>query len=1158
MKIRDLHIEGFGVLTGLPIDDLGEGLTVIHGPNGAGKTTLLQFVRGLFLGYAEARRLRLLPPLKGGTPGGSAVVVTGSEGRFTLVRHNRADTSDTLAINIRQGEPDEARRLRLMIEGLNSDLIRNLYAVGNLESHNLGFLVQLAERDGIDFASRRREASWLRGQVDAVHRERSDLFEVSPQRGRLAELESEKDRLRNRIEEHLRQGRERHEDHAARLRQLREQQVHAAAEIERLDLELQSVQSQLTECHDRLWGRTQRTIRESRFVEEEQVVVTTGRIPEIDELDRQIEHCRQVLRDLAASRHSLSVESAALAGVETPDEPVTFDRERGALRVLEGQLHRLDGLVEEVLEALSRGQCLCESTQGALSRSSETMREQVYVLCQDLNRRQKEAERRSLLARRKGVDRIELELEDRIRGLRWKREALLAAQQQADRERIRHRTHLEAADCECGEHAAWVERSSRTTKAVRTAPLETFVDRTVEESTARPGDGELALQLAARKSELWNELAEVRRRAVGIERALAGATAGEAAFAEDRTLQRLQFDYAVLEQQVADAREQWQSLALLQATLLHARRQLEQETHPQVVIDASKTFRTLTQGRYAGFRYNVATRELCVEPAHGELQTIPSLSRGTLDQAALSLRLALAEEYARRGFRFPLVLDDVLVDTDEGRLRLAVEVLREAAGRGQQILFLTCQDHLAELFHGLGVSVRGLNSAWQSGRRPAAVAPLTESPPAIGAAFEASFLLPSPARKDFAPAPVIEELPSPLPRSQPDTPFWLQPDSPVSLIPSLGSQMGRRLGAIGVSSVIDLIDLDPESAEIPLASLQVSAAQLRAWQAEGRLLCCVPDLNGRDAQLLVACGLMSPSELAESDPIVLWNRIDRLRSSNVGGAFNWLQDRSFAPTLEAVRHWIGQSQRSRTLRDALGEVDWSGEEEDGRDPENELEAGPQANLLVDTSDGDDGDDPDPTTPTGSSTLVRRSRRSGMRRPNRSRLRGTGRSALRVRGPSAQASSTVVASDPGSWRFYLHPESLVVEAPSIGPKMAERLREIGVLSVSDLLGRSAATISAGLNDSRIPEEAVADWKRQAALMCRIPELRGHDSQVLVACGIDSAEKLAAISPSALWEIVQPFIRTREAARLLRSSTPPDLEEVTNWVRWANHSRALRAA
>jgi len=1155
MKIRDLHLEGFGVLAGLRIDDLGEGLSVIHGPNGSGKTTLLQFLRGLFLGYAEARRLRLLPPLKGGTPGGSAVITTGPESRCTVVRHSRADSSDTLAINVRQGSPDEARRLRSLVEGLNSDLIRNLYAFGNLESHNLGLLVQLAQRDGIDFQSRRTEASWLRGQIETVKQERRDLFDTAPARGPIADLESQRDALRSRIDNHRGEARGRHEDHALRLRHLTDQRPRIAGEIEWLDLELQAIQAQLTECQDRLWGRTQRTVREARFVESAPAAAPSGRISEIDELDRQIDHCRQVLRDLAASRHSLSVESASLAGSETPDEPATFDRERSALRILEGHLHRLDGIVDEVLEAQARGECLCDATQETLSVSSAIMREQVYVLCQDLNRREKEARRRSLLARRRGVDRIELELEDRIRGLRWKREGLLAARQDADRDRIQHRSDLEAGNCECDDHTAWASRAQQTT--VRPAAVETFLDRTIEESTARPGDAELARQLESRKLQLWNQLKSVCDRKAELERTIEAVRQRETEFSHDQELQTLQFDYSVLEQRLADAREQWQSLALLQATLLQARRSLEQETHPQVIADASATFRKLTQGRYAGFRYNASTRELCVEPPHGELQTIPSLSRGTLDQAALALRLALADEYARRGFRFPLILDDVLVDTDEGRLRIAVEILREAAERGHQILFLTCQDHLAELFHQMGVPVRGLNRVWQSEPRHSRLSAESLSgsgssrliaPPLPTASVQVSAETSPPS----APIAIVPEEPSV--RTQPDSPYWLQPDSPVSLIPSLGSQMGRRLGAIGISSVVDLIDLDPESAEIPLAGLQVSAAQLRTWQAEGRLLCCVPDLNGRDAQLLVACGILSPFELAEADALALSQRVERVRVQNPAGTFDWLSDRMFAPDLDDVRRWIGQSRRARTLSQALGDIGWGDPVADSEEALSEEDFDDAEGL---DSDGLDPDN-DPNRPQGARTLVRRARRSGSRRPNRSRPRGSGRSGLRLRGPSAATAAALSANDPAALRFFLHPESLVVDAPSIGPKMAERLRELGVLTVSDLLGRPAAAIAAPLNDSKFPEATIADWQRQAGLMCRIPELRGHDAQILVACGVDTVERLAGMTPAGLWEIVGPFSTTREAARLLRSASPPDLAEVTDWIRWASHSRNLRAA
>lgn len=1163
MKIRDLRVEGFGVLSALPLHDLNEGLTVLHGPNGSGKSTLLQFIRGLFLGYSEARRLRLLPPLRGGTPGGSMVLT--DPVRFTLTRHARNDLSDTLAINVSHGSPDDARQLRATIEGLRPDLFRTLYAVGSLEAHSLGHLVDIADRDGIDLRTRRSDASWLRGQLEALQGEQSNLLATPPQQGRIQELETERDRLRARIDACRGEQQTRHEDHSATVRRLQEQSARLQREIAWLDEQLQAVQGDLDACHDRLWGRTSRTIRTVRRVEVEQPaaaapLVTTS-VPEIEELDRQIEHCRQVLRDLASSRRKLTVESAGLAGAETPDDPTTFARDRAALRLLEGNLHRLDGLVEQVLEAQKIGRCLCDATQAALASSSDSMREQVYLLCQSLNRREKESQRRSLLAQRDGVDRMELDLEARIRDLRSRRDAILTAQSDTDRARIRYRSDLERLGCECDTHTLWeASAAAPVSRPVERSIVEIPEEQIVADSTARPGDPALARELADLKDQLWLQLQGVRGRQAALIRDLARIEGRAGEFADDRALQTMQYEYSVLEQKLADSRSQWQSLALLQATLNLARRKLENEIQPPVIADASATFRRLTEERYIGFRYAPETRELYAVLSSGQQHGLSSLSRGTLDQAALSLRLALADEYARRGLRLPFIFDDVLVDTDEGRLRIAVTVLKEAAARGHQILFLTCQDHLAALFHEMGIAVRGLHREWQPAVRGAAAEPRPVRTPEVPASIErrltAPVLIPPVAIPVPSPVPAAASVPEAVSsldegdepgdtlslRSQPDSPFWLQVDSPVGLIPSLGAQMGRRLGAIGIATVADLIDVDPESVDMPLSSLQVSAAQLRTWQAEGRLLCCVPGLTGRDVQLVVACGIVNPAELAEIDPDVLVARALRLREGTSPGAFEWLgQGRTF-PSRESARQWIGAAHRSRTLADALDAAGW-GEDEEGPDGEGGSDLG--------------GDDPGPFgdgSGRGPRTL-RRARRTRAGRKSRVTLRN---SASRMRLRAESGGETGSKAEPPEWRYFLQTDSLVVEAPSIGPKMAERLKELGILTVSDLIGRRPESISAGLTEAKVTARQAQDWQRQAVLMCRVPELRGHDAQILVACGIDTAEQLAGMTPATLWKQIEPFLETREAARLLRSSTPPDLDEVTDWVRYAGHSRALRAA
>ena len=78
------------------------------------------------------------------------------------------------------------------------------------------------------------------------------------------------------------------------------------------------------------------------------------------------------------------------------------------------------------------------------------------------------------------------------------------------------------------------------------------------------------------------------------------------------------------------------------------------------------------------------------------------------------------------------------------------------------------------------------------------------------------------------------------------------------------------------------------------------------------------------------------------------------------------------------------------------------------------------------------------------------------------------------------------------------------------------------------------------------------------MCQVPELRGHDAQILVACGITTPEDLAAKKPASLLAIVEPFSRTKEGERIIRNGKIPDLTEVTEWIQWAANARAFKAA
>ena len=144
------------------------------------------------------------------------------------------------------------------------------------------------------------------------------------------------------------------------------------------------------------------------------------------------------------------------------------------------------------------------------------------------------------------------------------------------------------------------------------------------------------------------------------------------------------------------------------------------------------------------------------------------------------------------------------------------------------------------------------------------------------------------------------------------------------------------------------------------------------------------------------------------------------------------------------------------------------------------------------------------------------------------------------------------------RFYLERGDDVVDAPSIGPRMAERLNKIGVVTVDDLLNADAADIAESLNHRRIETDTVIQWQQQTTLVCRVPMLRGHDAQFLVAAGVTTAEDLAKCEAAELFELVDAVAQSTEGKRIARGGALPDLVEVSQWIECATQHRPLRAA
>ncbi|MBI1247377.1 DUF4332 domain-containing protein [bacterium] len=144
------------------------------------------------------------------------------------------------------------------------------------------------------------------------------------------------------------------------------------------------------------------------------------------------------------------------------------------------------------------------------------------------------------------------------------------------------------------------------------------------------------------------------------------------------------------------------------------------------------------------------------------------------------------------------------------------------------------------------------------------------------------------------------------------------------------------------------------------------------------------------------------------------------------------------------------------------------------------------------------------------------------------------------------------------KFYLDWTDPVVEAPSIGNKTAKRLGAVGIKTVAQLISADPKTIAPRLKAKHITPKLMTEWQSQAILAYRIPMLRGHDAQLLTGCGYETPEDVAAASAKELLEEVLEYAETNDGQRILRSSGPPDLAEVTDWIAWAKKARRAQAA
>ncbi len=206
-----------------------------------------------------------------------------------------------------------------------------------------------------------------------------------------------------------------------------------------------------------------------------------------------------------------------------------------------------------------------------------------------------------------------------------------------------------------------------------------------------PSDGEVA-RARARLEAHEEEIERLVKESEALERDAAHLRELETVDAVDGEVASLQDTEARLTLE----RDRKRVLAQL---LREADRRFREEHQPDLVRRAGAYLEHLTGGRYE--------RLVVDETAGGDLFRLvgpglpapvalaPPVSTGTLEQAYLSLRLAIVDHLDQGGERLPLFVDEVFVNWDRQRQLRGLEVLAGVAATRQVFVF-TCHPAVAE------------------------------------------------------------------------------------------------------------------------------------------------------------------------------------------------------------------------------------------------------------------------------------------------------------------------------------------------------------------------------------------------------------------------------------------------------------------------------
>ncbi len=1234
MKLSEIAIDGVYQIQNIRLGRFADGLNFIYGERDAGKSTLRHLVRGLLFGVERNSLHReLMPGLARGH-----LVVRGNGGEYRLDRD--LTTSDDVVVRSSSGSSSQPMGSLHQLTGqLNADLYDTIFSYSAIQVRDTAtrlstvLQTQLGVPRGIAAAG-----------DDGVFQSRKRASES--RQANLVSLQQRIDRLNRDKQSHLS---EFEKTAAARRTRLAE-----------LDRQIETVSVQLTgygvEQKRNQLAALDREISELTILIDETVrrenlapVANSGptRVGEpfsalyqrLDEIDNQIRRWRRVQTDIQTQRVRLKDEMVVWNDLTLDSNEHPYHNAREILVALEQKVDQAERQANQWGAAPAQRNDPSQLVR-TIQEMCQTMRSDLYGLCQELAQQYKHIRHKAAAAELKQLRRCYNEMGENTERLVRRRESVVNEIRLVDPAGAEAIHRSEAGFCQCAMHEGYLEARRRFVSGM-----------TISGETPTPVI-RTDLSLPRRRLEvLGSQRLELQRFLADADSGLVASQSRHAQLIHERELLRQElgkraqpFDLHHCDEELNSLNIEYQSLLRL---VEEDRRFVSPAPHP-ILVRASALLNQVTEGELSrvwisdvrdGLDFQVHNRS-------GLVVSFSAIEPFFQEQIYFCLAIAAKEALHSRGIDVPLMIDDAFNNYSRDRITPVLELMMDLGRAGHQIILLTQHRYLADRVPGAPVFELPPSTGFDSPMlRPERSIPLPPLPVAVP---EPSHYLPPVAIYDFDSADHFETDPSyPLSKYPPINdvteyrdqtnfivpyPGTTRPDArnstrpnqqygavrvaPIS-VESIGDQLGftpsvddqtsldrldlfelpqlRALSDLQVDTIGQLLELDPEHLPSRLRENGITAEQLNRWQAYVWLLSNIPGLRNSDARILVACGVTEPEHLATSHGQQLLERIQRFVDSAEGQRFAANQPtisldringwyRALNNTRARWQHPDGFSRQARRQRPTysagLANVQNMPRETHTRP------TGPRESFATvsPTRTLPESLNREPLAKNFGERIPRSNERevAALTReqvpftPRPPRMR-TPEPAAMVTRPlpsrsisppippitrSRSATDGLRAENPevGSdkYRFYLELKDHLEAAPSIGPKIAERFERIGVQSVSDFLKQTAESMAAKLKYKRITADVVRAWQNQTRLVCRIPNLRGHDAQLLVACGLTEPEVIASMQPRQLLDVVLPFARSKDGQKIIRTGKDPDLAEVTDWINWATKTRSILAA